>query len=958
MDLSVKKLAVGAVRLAAMSQFGPLAGGLFLVGGAVAGKVFAESEWAKTSSEMLMHLASDKASELFGSAAEGFRSGRNGDIEKSIQKAALEALTHLRAEAPAGFVDWFDDWHRYLTFKPAAEVFAGVPNLDPVAVNYDDERFRQLWWSRMEPVLASWRKIESSRITQLHLSSDNTLPEPLAAFLRERLPEALQEAHHQVLRDPELNRSWIAFQQHQFQASRDQWDRMERKLDSALGSLDSIHSRATPVWNIPAPILHYQDRPELVERIEQAMERGSPSVTALHGLGGIGKTQLVRGLAQRRRERYKLGAWVEAETTVSLLASLSALAPLLGLPPEQDQQALALRVMNELSHREPWLVIFDNAVSAEMLRPYVERLSGNGHVLITSRNEHWHGLAATVSVTQWGTEESADFLLKRTGQSDRATAKGLAEDLDGLVLALEHAAAYMLAGDGMTLAEYRRVWREKLKWIAKGHAYSDSVAAALGLSIDAVFKESRAAYDLLCLIAWFAPSRIPRKELLEAGASELPDELGRSFADRDEWSEVITTLGRYSLLTRERADGMVTGYSLHRVVQQVVRDRQAADALEMQWLTVACDVVNAAFAFDPGEPEHWAASEALLPHARAIRGHVRDRAVPASVGRLLNEAGIYLRVRGLYREAGDFLELALELAVRELPDHPHVAVYRSNLANILGSLAEHAEARKQIEQALESDLRQFGPDHPNVAGHRSNLANILSDLGEHAEARKQIELALESALRQLGPDHPNVAVHRSSMAKILGSLGEHAEARKQIELALESALRQFGPDHPTVAVHRSILANILSDLGEHAEARKQIELALESALRQFGPDHPNVAVRRSNLAVILRALGEPAEARKQIELALASDLRQFGPDHPNVAVRRSNLATILYSLGEPAEARKQIELALASDLRQFGPDHPNVALDRSNLAVILRALGEPAEARKQIEPAAHARGHD
>ena len=62
------------------------------------------------------------------------------------------------------------------------------------------------------------------------------------------------------------------------------------------------------------------------------------------------------------------------------------------------------------------------------------------------------------------------------------------------------------------------------------------------------------------------------------------------------------------------------------------------------------------------------------------------------------------------------------------PDHPTVAVDRSNLANILGDLGEHGDARMQIELALESDLKQFGPDHPNVATHRSNLANILSDL--------------------------------------------------------------------------------------------------------------------------------------------------------------------------------------------------------------------------------------
>ncbi len=902
MDLSVKKLAVGAVRLAAMSQLGPLAGGLFLAGGAVAGKILAESEWAKASAEMLMHLASDKASELFGSAAEGFRGLRNSDLEKSMLQAARMALDDLRKDAPQGFDDWFDDWRRFLTMRPAAEVFAGARDIDIVALEYDDDRFRKLWWSRMEPVLVGWRKTEKSSITQIGLSGGDTLPGPLAEFLRDRLPEAMQAAHEEVLRDEKLKRSWIGFQQHVYHDTlnhlseiRSQLDRIEEIVANLQGP-----GQATAIWSIPLPTQHFQDRPELIGQIDAALDRSSvTALTALHGLGGIGKTQMARKFAELRRERYELGVWIESESEASLLASFAAVSRLMEWPPEQDQQALAARVINEISTREPYLVIFDNAESLEALRPWVEKLSGLGHVLITSRNQNWDGFAQAVSVTQWSVPESARFLLERTQQTDRGAAEDLARDLDGLVLALEHAAAYMLAGDGVTLAEYRRAWREKLKWYApEGHAYPDSVAAALGLSLDAVATKSPEAYDLLCLFAWLAPDRIPRKELLEAGAGKLPEALAKAFADRDEWTGVTEKLGRYSLLTRERVAGVTTGYLVHRVVQQVLRERLAADGAGAQWLAAACDLVDAAFPFDSDEPGFWPACEALLPHARAIREHVRLLGSPASLGRMLNQTGVYLRVRGLYKEARDFQDLALK-----------------------------------------SDLRQFGPDHPTVAVDRSNLANILGALGEHAEARKQIELALESALRQFGPDHPNVALRRSNLANILGALGEHAEARKQIELALESDLRLFGPDHPNVAAHRSNLASILGDLGEHAEARKQIELALESALRQLGPDHPNVAVRRSNLANILGDLGEHAEARKKIELALESDLRQFEPDHPNVAVDRSNLATILYHLGEYQAALREIELALEIFRKKLPPGHPHIRHAERWREIILKAGG-------------------
>jgi hypothetical protein len=177
----LKDLAVGAVRLAAMAQLGPLAGGVFLAGGAIVTKILAESEWATATAEMLMHLGAETAKELFGSAVEGFRSGSNSDLEKSMHAAARLAFDRLQADAPPGFDDWFNDWKNYLTLKPTAEVFAGARDVDPIAVEYDDGQFRQFWWSRMEPVLLGWRESEKSTITQLHLNSGERLPAPLSA---------------------------------------------------------------------------------------------------------------------------------------------------------------------------------------------------------------------------------------------------------------------------------------------------------------------------------------------------------------------------------------------------------------------------------------------------------------------------------------------------------------------------------------------------------------------------------------------------------------------------------------------------------------------------------------------------------------------------------------------------------------------------------------------------------
>ena len=189
-------------------------------------------------------------------------------------------------------------------------------------------------------------------------------------------------------------------------------------------------------------------------------------------------------------------------------------------------------------------------------------------------------------------------------------------------------------------------------------------------------------------------------------------------------------------------------------------------------------MVNGAFPFDSDEPPFWATSDALLPHARSIREHAATpdpgtgAASLVSLGRLLSQASLYLRVRGLYAEARDFIELALESELRQFgPDHPTVAVRRSNLATILGALGEHQQARQQIKLALESELRQFGPDHPTVAVSRNNLAHILHALGEHRQALREIDQALDVLRKKLPSEHPhtqNATAFREILIRLIG----------------------------------------------------------------------------------------------------------------------------------------------------------------------------------------------
>ena len=100
-------------------------------------------------------------------------------------------------------------------------------------------------------------------------------------------------------------------------------------------------------------------------------------------------------------------------------------------------------VMERLRHEgEGILLIYDNAIDAEALKPYLPR-GGAAQVLVTSNAHAWRGVAEPVEIRLWPKEIGADYLIARTGrEAERAAAEALSEALGGLPLAHEQAAAY------------------------------------------------------------------------------------------------------------------------------------------------------------------------------------------------------------------------------------------------------------------------------------------------------------------------------------------------------------------------------------------------------------------------------------------------------------------------------------------------------------------------------------
>jgi hypothetical protein len=91
------------------------------------------------------------------------------------------------------------------------------------------------------------------------------------------------------------------------------------------------------VSNLPARNPNFSGRSDLLEELHARLQAGSAAAVvprgALHGLGGVGKTELALEYAHRYRSDYDLVWWIAAELPTSATAALAALAGRLGVEP-------------------------------------------------------------------------------------------------------------------------------------------------------------------------------------------------------------------------------------------------------------------------------------------------------------------------------------------------------------------------------------------------------------------------------------------------------------------------------------------------------------------------------------------------------------------------------------------------------------------------------------------------
>jgi Tfp pilus assembly protein PilF len=633
------------------------------------------------------------------------------------------------------------------------------------------------------------------------------------------------------------------------------------------------------VFTVPGRNPHFTGRAAEFDTIRTSLGDGTAmTVQAVHGLGGVGKTQTVIEYAHRYATAYDLVWWINAEQPTLITDQLAALARPLSLPPDPEPEITVRMVCAELRRRRGWLLIFDNAEDIDHIRPVLP--GGAGHVLITTRRGGFGYLGPVLDLDVLPHPEAITLLRRRAPGLTDHHANALAELLGDLPLALEQAAAY-LDQTQLPAADYLHLLSTRgADMYRRGRIvdHQHTIATLWSLSFDQLHATQPTAVQLLSLCAYLAPQSIPL-DLFTDHPEQLPTPLNHVAGDPLAFTEAVGALVDYSLARRTDA-----GLLVHRLIQAVIRQLEPTQPAEIHPLPAVLGLLRADLPEEISTaPQNWPRWRQLLPHVLAATAYHDDTTPTASSATswLLERAATYQHTHAQPATARPLMERAL--SIRETtygPDHPEVASTLNNLAWALCELGEPATARPLLQRALDIRETTYGPDHPEVASALNNLAWALCELGEPATARPLLQRALDIRETTYGSDHPYVAGTLNNLAWALGELGEPATARTLLERALQLRETAYGPDHMLVASTLNNLARTLCDLGEAGTAQPLCERALHIHETTYGPDHPKVATTLNNLARALHEQNEPAIAKPLLTRALQINETAYGPDHP------------------------------------------------------------------------------
>ena len=661
-------------------------------------------------------------------------------------------------------------------------------------------------------------------------------------------------------------------------------------------------------------------REKELKELHELLQSGK-NVCVVSGMGGIGKTGLVREYANLPEctSLFTGGVYYidvrDRENMAGEIIALTKWRFKADLPADLSTQQMVTACWQQWKYQtENVLLIFDDVSSLnkdiESYLPPKDLVSLR--VLMTSRETPDKCIAEKLELEVLSEAAAVDLLAAIIGQEridkEPAEAKKLCRELGYLPLALELVGYYLDDEDyqDLSLLAMRGKLQEKIKHSAlspeqvpAGMQAKRGLQAAFDLSWEELKPE---AQYLACVLAAFAPSPI-RWDFVTRIYQQLQGELFNHDNLKDRWLKSLRKL--HLVITVDKDI-----YNLHLLIHDYFYEQLKQHLNFSQIKQAFCDVL-ADVASNIDQSTNLETFNLIEPHLKKmIAWWENQEDIEFAVS--LNGLALLYHSQGRYNDAEPLYLQSLDIRKRQLGnDHLDVASSLNNLAGLYFSQGRYNDAEPLYLESLDIRKRQLGDDHPDVATSLNNLAGLYESQGRFNDAEPLYLQSLDIYKRQLGNDHPHVALSLNNLALLYYSQGRYNDAEPLYLESLDIRKRQLGNDHPDVASSLNNLALLYVSQEKYLKAKNLAQQALVIYQQKLGNEHPNtqnaaltvkllyimklLQYNKDTLFAILQALAKQANLPKLNTETMLALLEQI-ENNPDL------LSSIRESLQQQTEA--------------------------------------------------------
>jgi tetratricopeptide (TPR) repeat protein len=689
------------------------------------------------------------------------------------------------------------------------------------------------------------------------------------------------------------------------------------------------------VWSVPHPLnRRVAGRDQALRALKERL--CDQPVQVLHGLSGVGKSQIAATFAHRHAADYRVVYWVDASPG-ALERDLRVFAADVGLEIAEDLTRARRAVGEFLATHSDYLLILDRAPDLATVDPWLPPSPG-GHIVVTSTSPAWRRLGHPERIEPLDDAVGAAYLEERTGKPDGVA---LARILGGLPLALEQAASYVET-TGVTLERYRHLYEAKaidlLGTEPRADDYDATVLVTLSLALAAVdIHHHPSAMPALRMLSYLDASPLPRGavcDLLAAapGAGDGPDEIEAELA--------IGALAERSVVALDPSN-----VTMHTLVAQVARRGRSDERL---WVEAVQRGLRSTLAGDAQLASSFTTYRPLVEHVVVACAHAQRLGVAnEDTVYLLDRVATHLQQRGMYEQARDLFEQALRIDGVPALLRCSVRLNHSALVDFLDS----DEALRLMYTLLEEVGREPTGDvdlDTLRADLQQNLALAHHNHGESETARELIERARTIYDRVVAekdrPEAKNFIDALMNDGLIAWAASDYKHALVAWRGALSLAEAAADPDPLLVARCLSNLGVLFENLERPDDSEDNHRRALKLRRQHLPEEHPDIVISLTALAGAHRARGEighPGSFATALEFdEEAESVADSRGDEGLVSLALNGQALDLWLGGHAATALPLARRALEIRRRTQPIGHPTLLQALVNLGRISLTDGD------------------